>query len=355
MNCCHKNCVGGCLNETAASCVGCLRTHLGACVDKCPPGTYDTNDRWCLNETTCAEENGFILGDKCLEDCPAGYANESNFCVYCGDYCFSSCSGREISREEHLEYFKGCTVINGSLKIIIRGGSSVMEALERGLSSVRIITGYLKIFHVTALVNLKFLNKLEVILGTKLLYDRYAIAILGNRDLEQLWEPEGEPLKYSKLVRNEFEKDFKELISLDGSNQMNNKIKIGRGQVMLHYNGKLCLHVIENFVQLLGYNFSTISDIDVSRVSNGDLNSCDKISINVTVKSVEEHLVKLLWNHEKFRDTRQHLGYKIYYKKIKENETITSYSMTDACAHDSKKHGDTEAQTSLYGHPTLTK
>lgn len=64
-----------------------------------------------------------------------------------------------------IEKLKGCTHINGSLEISIRGGGSIVRELEEGLGAIQEITGSLKVARSYPLVSLNFLKSLKVIRG----------------------------------------------------------------------------------------------------------------------------------------------------------------------------------------------
>lgn len=119
---------------------------------------------------------------------------------------------------------------------------NVVKELEASLADIEVIEGYLKITRSHPIVSLHFFKKLSVIKGMTLEANRYALYVMDNNNLEQLF----------------------------GQN-----VTIERGKLSFHYNQKLCYYLIENLKnhtnELKGVPLAVE---DVSITSNGDKTGC---------------------------------------------------------------------------------
>lgn len=71
------------------------------------------------------EEHPFrIFKNSCVIECPKDYMDDvnNNTCVPCQGRCKKTCAGSSIDSTASAQKFSGCTHINGSLEIQIRGG-----------------------------------------------------------------------------------------------------------------------------------------------------------------------------------------------------------------------------------------
>lgn len=137
----------------------------------------------------------------------------------CNGPCLKNCTGMILSSSDSINKMAGCTYINGNLEIALTGdGTNLVQALERNLQNVMVITGYLKIFRSVPLVSLNFLKNLKEIGGGNLCMNDYSLVVLHNSNLQELWNWTGRPAL---------------------------KIKSWKGEpkVLFHYNPRLCIQV----------------------------------------------------------------------------------------------------------------
>ncbi|KAL4829136.1 hypothetical protein H8958_021310, partial [Nasalis larvatus] len=142
--CCHSECLGNCSEpDDPTKCVACRNFYLdGRCVETCPPPYYHFQDWRCVNFSFCQDlhhkcknsrrqgcHQYVIHNNKCIPECPSGYTmNSSNLlCTPCLGPCPKVChlleGEKTIDSVTSAQELRGCTVINGSLIINIRGGS----------------------------------------------------------------------------------------------------------------------------------------------------------------------------------------------------------------------------------------
>ncbi|KAJ8373288.1 hypothetical protein AAFF_G00266440 [Aldrovandia affinis] len=76
---------------------------------------------------------------------------------------------------------RGCTVLNGSMVINIRGGNNIAAELEASLGQLEEITGFLMVRRAYALVSLSFLRKLRLIRGHTLEVGNFSFYALTTR------------------------------------------------------------------------------------------------------------------------------------------------------------------------------
>ena len=144
--CCPEKCLGGCfypdpLVRTNLTCFACKKfVYQNRCVDKCPNGTYGYLGRRCITKEEChTKKKSFndddvkkqykAFNNECEYECPVGYTEDpSNHkkCNFCGDSCPKICTSSLISDIGSVQKLKGCTIINGSLEIALRGGGSMI-------------------------------------------------------------------------------------------------------------------------------------------------------------------------------------------------------------------------------------
>nr|XP_020746395.1 insulin receptor-like [Odocoileus virginianus texanus] len=142
--CCHSECLGNCSEpDDPTKCVACRNFYLdGRCVETCPPPYYHFQDWRCVNFSFCQDLHNkcknsrrqgchqyVIHNNKCIPECPSGYTmNSSNLmCTPCLGPCPKVChlleGEKTIDSVTSAQELRGCTIINGSLIINIRGGS----------------------------------------------------------------------------------------------------------------------------------------------------------------------------------------------------------------------------------------
>nr|XP_020140059.1 insulin receptor-like [Microcebus murinus] len=86
----------------------------------------------------------------------------------CPKVCHILEGEKTIDSVTSAQELRGCTVVNGSLIINIRGGNNLAAELEANLGLIEEISGYLKIRRSYALVSLSFFRKLHLIRGETL-------------------------------------------------------------------------------------------------------------------------------------------------------------------------------------------
>ncbi|GIY26330.1 insulin receptor [Caerostris darwini] len=331
--CCHQECLGGCSGHLSKQCIACRHVvYNGTCVSHCPPGTYKYLDRRCIEAEKCKRIQNKLsitletqeiywkpVKGECLPHCPVGYAeNERNKheCKPCRGQCPKICAGAVVDSVGSAQKLKGCTQIYGSLEIQIQGGDNIIKELESSLSSIQEIKGYLKIARSFPLVSLNFLRDLTVIHGEQLDKKEYALLVLDNQNLQELWNWESRKTK----------------------------LRIEGGKVFFHFNSKLCPNKIKELQKYA--EVKEWDERDVSPSSNGDRVACNVIDMNITVWGVKPNVVGLSWKN--FRKThgdmdfRSLLGYVIYYREAPD-QNVTIFDGRDACGADEWKIDDVDA------------
>ncbi|BFF89318.1 insulin-like receptor [Drosophila madeirensis] len=267
--CCNKACLGGCIRDNNGhnDCISCryLSIHNTTCVDTCPQGFY-RYDRRCITAEMC-EQIGTKYETKemplahyngqCTTRCPKGYQMENSTCVKCQGQCEKTCEGELIDSLVRARDFHGCTKIgpNNGLTISIKreGRSHIMEALEFGLASVHTIETYLKVHLTYGLTSLRFFKALREIRGAPMLENLYALYVLENNDLEEIWAP-------------------------------NQTVYIRNGGVFFHFNRKLCVSTINELRPMMASKPESFNKSEVATDSNGNRGSCGTAKILVTVE-----------------------------------------------------------------------
>ncbi|XP_054706404.1 insulin-like peptide receptor [Uloborus diversus] len=331
--CCHQECLGGCHGKLSDKCIACRHVVFkGKCMRRCPAGTFKYLDRRCIEEDECKNVTNRMLDvpmnqevkwkpfrGECLPHCPSGFAiNETNKheCIKCDGQCPKICDGAVVDSVGSAQKLKGCTYVNGSLEIQIQGGENIINELETSLSSIQMIRGYLKIARSFPLISLHFLRDLVEIQGEQLDKKEYALLVLDNQNLQELWNWESRKTK----------------------------LRISRGKIFFHFNSKLCPNKIE---ELKNYSYvRNWDDRDVSPSSNGDRVACNVVDMDMVVWRVGSVVAGLRWKN--FRKThtdmdfRSLLGYVVYYREAPDRN-VTIFDGRDACGADVWKVDDVEA------------
>ncbi|XP_023305404.2 epidermal growth factor receptor isoform X1 [Lucilia cuprina] len=214
--CCHLFCAGGCTGPTQKDCIACKNFYDdGVCKEECPPmQKYNpTNYLWEANPegkyaygATCVKEcPEHLLKDSgaCVRSCPAFKMAKDGECIPCNGPCPKSCPGLAILHAGNIESYRGCTVIEGSLRILDqtfsgfqdiyknyslgpRYSSMHPDALEV-FSTVKEITGYLDIEGAHPdFKNLSYFRNLEVIHGRQLMESYFASLSIVKTSLQSL-------------------------------------------------------------------------------------------------------------------------------------------------------------------------
>ncbi|PKK19298.1 insulin receptor [Columba livia] len=319
--CCHSECLGDCTEPNdPEKCVACRNFYLeGKCVDTCPPGYYRFEGWRCVTFGFCQElhnkcknarESGchVIHNNECVHECPSGYImNSSNLhCTPCAGPCPKVCDyGKEktIDSVTSAQELRGCTVVNGSLVINIRGGNNIAAELEANLGLIEEISGYLKIRRSYALVSLSFFRKLHLIRGETLEAGNYSFYALDNQNLRQLWD-------WSK-----------------------HNLTIARGKLFFHYNPKLCLSEIHKMEEISGTKGRQERN-DIALKTNGDQASCENELLKFSSIRTSHDKILLKWEPYWPPDFRDLLGFMLFYKEAP-YQNVTEFDGQDACGSNS--------------------
>lgn len=262
----------------------------------------------CVTKEECSSGmfNGtwWIFGNECLKSCPAKYEQIDSVkggCRRCkNDFCPKDCLGLTIETLAHLQQMSGCTTINGSLYIKITKSIPYYE-LEENLGSIHIITGSLRIQRVKIISSLSFLKNLRYINGTNLIYNKYALFVSENPNLQKLW---------------------------DYNNIDNFSLKILNGTIGFHYNSQLCLNEILKLVNLTGLTDYNVTDISLT--SNGDKSTCNLIDLKVHLTNINSTNVTMTWNEISLEHNESYIGYIIYYTEDASGNA-TGFDSQDVC------------------------
>ncbi|XP_015912635.1 insulin-like peptide receptor isoform X2 [Parasteatoda tepidariorum] len=333
--CCHQECLGGCNGQLADECIACRHVvYNRKCMKQCPPNTFKYLGRRCIEENKCKKTRNKLsishdtqdiywkpFQGQCLPQCPQGYSESKtnkHECKKCKGQCPKICDGAVIDSVSSAQKLKDCTYVNGSLEIQIQGGDNIIKELESSLSSIKEIRGYLKIARSYPLVSLNFLRDLAYIHGEQLDKKEYALLVLDNQNLQELWNWESRK----------------------------NKLMIKGGKVFFHFNSKLCPNKIEELkshAEVMPWD-----ERDVSPSSNGDRVACNVIDMDMEVWRVGANVVGLRWTNfrlaHKNIDFRSLLGYVVYFKEAPDGlGNVTIFDGRDACGADEWKIDDVDA------------
>ncbi|NXN96122.1 INSR protein, partial [Rhinopomastus cyanomelas] len=319
--CCHSECLGDCTEPNdPEKCVACRNFYLeGKCVDTCPPGYYRFEGWRCVSFGFCQElhnkcknarESGchVIHNNECVHECPSGYTmNSSNLhCTPCAGPCPKVCdygTEKTIDSVTSAQELRGCTIVNGSLVINIRGGNNIAAELEANLGLIEEISGYLKIRRSYALVSLSFFRKLHLIRGETLEAGNYSFYALDNQNLRQLWD-------WSK-----------------------HNLTIARGKLFFHYNPKLCLSEIHKMEEISGTKGRQERN-DIALKTNGDQASCENELLKFSSIRTSHDKILLKWEPYWPPDFRDLLGFMLFYKEAP-YQNVTEFDGQDACGSNS--------------------
>lgn len=327
--CCDPKCLGGCgagSERELSVCTACLHyTYENGCVNTCPPNTYVFMGRRCVDEAYCRRQEATVEGSirtfipfngSCTLDCPPNYVREGQTCRQCRGICPKVCSSFLVDSISSAQKLKGCTYINGSLVIQIRGGGNIMKELETNLDMIEEIRDYLKVTRSNQLISLNFLKKLRIIHGKALDRTYYSLIVLDNQNLQLLWDWSSQP--------------------------SNRTLTLNNGRVFFHINPKLCISRIGELKKHT--NIKEWSDHDVSPHTNGDRAACDVHKINATLSKVGNKFAVINWSLQfeaVIYDKRSLLGYVVYYREAP-FQNVTLYDGRDACKGDVWKMVDAE-------------
>ncbi|KAK7068841.1 hypothetical protein SK128_024141 [Halocaridina rubra] len=294
-------CVGGCtIPNNASACIGC-KNYL--CNETCVSS--------CLQ---CSSQNISDLGYLCIEEYECDGKTEMispiregapvPVCVHCngGNCSEGPCIGTNITSTNLGTALKDCTKVSGSLSITVAGGWNVTQQLEENLKQIKEVTGYIRIYGSKTLFSLNFLKNLEVIGGQEKVLGKYALYVLENDNLQQLWDFALRP----------------------------KKLTIGNnGSIFFHYNPSLCPRLIYKLANLTGV--SHLSPADVSNSTNGQNQPCYESDMKASAWAIDEvGSINITWEHIYHgNDNRFVIGYYIFYREASKN--VTRFGGRDAC------------------------
>ncbi|XP_070072397.1 insulin-like receptor [Drosophila takahashii] len=275
-SCCHKDCLGGCTRDRNGkeTCISCRNVSLNnVCIETCPTGYFRFDSR-CVTAKECRtlsklidgkELNGMPFQGECTPLCPPAYQKKvvagEDTCEACpGGACEKVCPAGLIDGFNRAREFHGCNILTGpdplTISIKRERSANVIETLEFGLSAVRKIESSLMVHLTYGLTSLKFFKSLTEISGDPLKdKDKFALYVLENRDLEELWAP-------------------------------NQTVHIRRGGVFFHFNPKLCVSTINKLLPMLASKPQSFDKRDVATDSNGNRGSCGTEELTVALQSV---------------------------------------------------------------------
>lgn len=312
---CHPQCLGGCVNETAAGCNVCQGpNNNGVCVEKCPESKYlHPISLDCVDAHVCRNNSFIPFRGECIKSCPVNYTNYNWMtnkttkqcfeCVKNKTECMKECEAIEITSVAHSDYRRGCQRILGDMIISIQTGmADSMSILERNLGDIEEIKGALIIKRSPVLTSLAFLKNLHTIYGRppNITSDeeQYSLVLISNDNLQKTW-------------------DFQEKKNL----------KLIHGNLMIQFNSKLCLKEIHALQTMLRTN---VTRDRISEESNGYEESCTAITIKSEFEVGSHHNVTIKWERFHVPNNQTIEGYIIYYI-IAPDQNIT-YVGIESCS-----------------------
>uniref|UniRef100_A0A671YZZ0 Tyrosine-protein kinase receptor n=1 Tax=Sparus aurata TaxID=8175 RepID=A0A671YZZ0_SPAAU len=308
--CCHDQCLGGCSKPNLAShCVACRGLqHEDTCVERCPADHFTFKGWRCKERSKSPDCHEYVIHNgACIPECPSGYTTNRNKqlnCTPCAGLCPKVCMGLQtVDSVKAAQELRGCTVLNGSLVINLRGGNNIAAELEASLGQLEEITGYLTVRRSYALVSLSFFRKLRVIRGEDQEIGNYSFYALDNQNLRQLWD-------WSK-----------------------HKLAILQGRMFFHYNPKLCMSEILKMEEVTGTRGRQIKT-DIATKTNGDQASCENHVLKFTQIRTMSDKIMVKWEPFWPPDFRDLLGFMVLYKEAP-FQNVTEFDGQDACGSNS--------------------
>lgn len=301
---CHEECLGGCEDPTPKRCTVCrnFRIHgSGVCVKKCPDNLY-VYYTLCVSADYCRQHRRQPILGECRQNCDSLKTNNGLNSGFGSNttpsHCSRSCSPVDVDSIATSDYVRGCQIITGDLYIRIHSGDiNTQKYLERNLGDIEEVYGQLKIYRAHAITSLSFFRNLRVIHGQPYDKTNYTFQIVSNDNLQELW-------------------DFREKKSLQLLN----------GNLLVHYNSKLCLSQVRELQNLLGTNKS--EDL-VSTESNGYDQTCLSRAMATFEKVLNYTSVEISWEKLNVSSNEKIMGSIIYY--VVAPERNVTYRGMDTC------------------------
>lgn len=280
---CHEECMGGCINPSAGGCKVCRHFRNMSdrkCVSECPPNLFAYSS-FCVDSDYCIKSGKKPIFGECRDSCPL-IIFEKNVNISSVDQCAKECPATEVDSLATSDLLRGCQIVKGDIFIRLQSGvSNTMQILERNLGDIEEIEGILKIYRSPVITSLKFLRNLRVVRGITSENSKYTFVIMSNENLVELW-------------------DWNEKKSL----------QLVRGNLLVHFNSKLCLNQIHSLQQLLKTNVT--ADF-ISTESNGYEQTCSASVIATRPVVLSSSSVEIIWDKVNVSESEKVVGYIIYY------------------------------------------
>ncbi|XP_047473147.1 insulin receptor-like isoform X3 [Penaeus chinensis] len=298
---CHPECVGGCfIPGNASACVACKHYQHGstcvrACPAKSPRNVHDLRYK-CVAASTCEAMSGIVRIMK-LPDSDIS----APVCIHCDGNCSRTCKGETITSRNTGRNLRGCRKVNGSLNISVAGGLNITQQLEENLGEIEEVSGYIRVYGSDTLFSLNFLKNLRHIRGEEKMHGLYALYVLENANLQELW-------------------DWRQRADV---------LYIHSGSLFFHYNPSLCPLLIQELVSMTSAKNQKYANI--SNTSNGNSIPCFESELPVQAQAGEDvGTISVRWQHEYHGiDDRFVIGYYVFYRETDEN--VTLFGGRDAC------------------------
>lgn len=253
----------------------------------------------------CRSEYRIPFDRECLSYCPKNYKPNANTsalapqCVECEPKCLRECAPIEVRSLGESEELYGCQVISGDLFIRLHHGvADTTQRLERNMGDIEEIEGILRVYRSPALTSLSFLRNLRIIHGNRKTDEKYTFMIVENENLQRLW-------------------DFNEKKNLE----------LKQGNMLVHFNSKLCLseiHVLQSMFK------TNISQDSISIESNGNEETCSARLIQTYFEVLTQNTVQITIERIHVPEDEKIVGYIIYYMVAPE-QNVTHFGI-DTCA-----------------------
>ncbi|XP_020718079.1 insulin receptor isoform X2 [Ceratitis capitata] len=300
-NCCDRNCLSDCDGMKCRLCAN--LNYEKQCVDSCPSEYYEYQERDCITALKCRKLGLIPHAGSCIEKCPKNYVISF---IKDQKSCKQLCNGKYIiNTVTDIESLRGCSKIVGSLTIELTDMKIKINHLDAAFSNVTEITGYLKVVNSPQLLSLHFLRNLITIRGEELIDDLYALIVVDNFHLSEIWAP-------------------------------NQNVAILKGSIYFHLNPRLCLYKIRELQKSIRSETKPINTVNASPHSNGERVVCSSAPINltVTVEDFNSTAVRLKIDIYLLYNIQVILGYVYYYKEAP-IQNVTYYDGRHGCGHDS--------------------
>ncbi|XP_037952670.1 insulin-like receptor [Teleopsis dalmanni] len=300
-NCCSRDCLSDCSTNACSLCANFMID--GKCTDACNPPYYQFNKRLCIGSDDCRSKGMIPFAGICTKNCPKNYqeiktSNGQRSCTL-------NCTGNYVVETvEGLETLRDCKTLHGSLTIqLSETKSKIVNHLEEVFMNLKEITGYLKVTHSPQIVSLSFLRNLHSIGGNVLIDNHYALYIVNNIHMENIWSH-------------------------------NQKVAILKGFIYIHLNPRLCFEKILQLKSSLKQE-QKITIQHSSPNSNGERIVCGEgvQVLNATVEDFNATAARIKVDIRSVEDMNVLLGYVHYYKEAPVRN-VSMYDGRHGCGRD---------------------